>query len=528
MSIGGSASPVWPVKIGLTAEKFVGFAVAITVACATVIGLEFIGPVHAVNPGERAAIETTITLSALLTAGLLVTNVRHDRRLSELLLLCALAAVAVVDFVYLAIPALAGGSGPEASGGASLACNLIVSFAFAAAALAPSTTIRDRGRRLVGTAIAAGAGAIILAALLEHVAGSHGHAGLPEGGIAGAAANPAALVIRMLSAGILLVSGLAFLRRARRGDTRCGLLAGSLFLLGAARLQYLSTPAVAADWVTPREGLRLAAYAMLLASAFWQYTKIRRAQTLAAISLERERIARDLHDGLAQDLACIAVLGQRLGTELEPEHPLMIAARRALATSRGVIADLAASNAPDTEAALRLVAEELEHRYGLQVNVQIEPATALAGGEDLEPSEREHLVRITREAIVNAAVHGAARHVDVVLRQEGRDLLLRICDDGCGIEDAPRSGLGFRTMRARAASLGGGLSAHRRASGGTELNLVVRSARAARARARNAGRSNQRWWWRPAPPPVPPPPLDVADAMSLSSSDRYGPVGSTP
>ena len=66
----------------------------------------------------------------------------------------------------------------------------------------------------------------------------------------------------------------------------------------------------------------------------------------------------DLHDGLAQDLACIAAQGQRLGSELGPGHPLMIAARNALATSRGVIADLSASTAPTTEAALRIIGDE--------------------------------------------------------------------------------------------------------------------------------------------------------------------------
>ena len=50
----------------------------------------------------------------------------------------------------------------------------------------------------------------------------------------------------------------------------------------------------------------------------------------------------------------------------------MIAARNALATSRGVIADLSASTAPTTEAALRIIADELRHRYGLQIEVRIE------------------------------------------------------------------------------------------------------------------------------------------------------------
>jgi len=454
MSIGGDTTAVTVATRDLSEQGFTGLAVVVGVISAAVAAFNFVEPVHSINPGERGAIEMAITLSAILTAGLLVANFRHDRRLSQLLLLGALAAVSLVDFVYFAVPALAGGGGPEFNGVAALASNLIVSLAFAAAAFAPTKIVPHRGRRTAGISIAAAAGVVMLALVLEQIQGT--------------------LAIRAVSGAILLASALAFLRRARQGETGCGLLAAASFLLAAARLQYLSVTAVAADWVTPREGLRLAAYAILLASAYWQYAKARRVEASAAISLERERIARDLHDGLAQDLACIAAQGQRLGIELEPEHPLMVAARHALATSRGVIADLSASSAPDIETALRLIAGELEHRYSLQVDVQINAGAALAGDQDLGPSGREHVVRIAREAIVNAALHGAARHVDLVLQQEGRDLVLCISDDGCGIEDAPRSGLGLRTMRARAASLGGELSARRLAGRGTELKLVVR------------------------------------------------------
>jgi len=151
----------------------------------------------------------------------------------------------------------------------------------------------------------------------------------------------------------------------------------------------------------------------------------------------------------------------------------MIAARNALATSRGVIADLSASTAPTTEAALRIIGDELRHRYGLQIAVRTETLGPLPSGGDLDPVEREQVVRIAREAIVNAALHGAARHVDVVVLRTGTDLLMTVSDDGCGITDAYRCGMGLRTMRARAAALGGQLTAHPRAGGGTELLLVA-------------------------------------------------------
>ena len=53
-----------------------------------------------------------------------------------------------------------------------------------------------------------------------------------------------------------------------------------------------------------------------------------------------------------------------------------------------------------------------------------------------EASRRDDVVRIAREAIVNAAMHGAADHVDVVVRERGRELIMSVCDDGSGIADA--------------------------------------------------------------------------------------------
>jgi signal transduction histidine kinase len=473
MSIAVNASPARVLRTGLRPDWLVHCAVATGALSAVVVGLELIKPIHVTSPSGRAAIETLIALSAIVTARLLVANFSDTGRLPDLMLLSALAAVSVTDFVYCAVPALADVPRPESAGGARLCCILIVSAAFAAAAFAPSKVIRNPRPRGIGGAILAGASLVMVSHLIERAIGSHWNGTLQDVGIQGAIHRPVALSVQLVAAAVLAVSALAFLRRSRRGEIRCGLLAGAAFLLAAARLQYLALPAVATDWITPREGLRIAAYALLLASAYWEYVLRRRARAHAAISSERERIARDLHDGLAQDLACIAAQGQRLGIELEPGHPLMIAARSALATSRGVIADLSASTAPTTEAALRIIGDELRHRYGLEISIRLETPAALAGGNDLDPAEREQIVRIAREAIVNAALHGAARHVEVVLLRKGRDLFMSITDDGSGIADAHGSGMGFRTMRARAAALGGRLTTRPRAGGGTELELVA-------------------------------------------------------
>jgi signal transduction histidine kinase len=247
-------------------------------------------------------------------------------------------------------------------------------------------------------------------------------------------------------------------------------------------LQALAIPTVAANWVTFRDLLRVAAYGLLLGGIVREFGLLHRTEARAALTAERERIARDIHDGLAQDLATIALHAQQLRTSLGDAHPLTVAARRALASSRETIIDLSASHADSTSAAIRTVADELEARFAITVTVNDRIDTDGCGG-DLPPRVREQAVRIGREAIVNAARHGGAQHVEVTL--EGNEVgavLLRVSDDGSGIEPdalASSTGFGLPTMRARAAELGADLTARPQLAGGTvlELSMAPRSRR---------------------------------------------------
>jgi signal transduction histidine kinase len=209
----------------------------------------------------------------------------------------------------------------------------------------------------------------------------------------------------------------------------------------------------------------------LLGSRFRRKRRMNDVLLARALNDERTRLARQLHDGLAQDLAFIAVSAQGLESDLGSQHPLVIAARRALDASRGLIADLAARSAPTTGAALVLVADELGGRFGVQVEVSV---TASTGRADLGPPEREEIVMIAREAIVNAITHGHAQRIDVTLDLEGKRPLLLVSDDGGGVTSGTsRGGFGLPTMRARAESLGGRLVMRHRAGGGTELEVRV-------------------------------------------------------
>ncbi len=448
-------------------------ATTVAVAAAAVGVWQLVSPVHLNDPGARAGIETAITLTALLSAALMLGHFRHSRRRRDLLLLGALIMVSVTDFAFAALPAVTGAETVPFGMGARLSCMVLVSIAFAAAALAPDRELLGGGRRrVVGLTVVAGLGIAALSQLLDRIAGTD------SSGALAASYAPISVVVGLGSTGLLAIAGTAFVRRAGPQDSHAGLLAAACFLLAGANLGYLMFANLPANWVTPGDGLRLAAYAVLLVVALAQFRQTSHHATDAAINAERLRLARDLHDGLAQDLAVITTHAQRLEAIVGMEHPLTVAARSALAASRGAIVDLSASEAPTTAAALRRVGDELGARFGVEVRVKIEADSARVGMNELTQADREHVVRIAREAIVNAIRHGGARRVDVTLDCRGHDFLLRVSDDGCGIsqpEVPATSGFGMTAMRARAESLGGQLIARPRVAGGTELDVLLAS-----------------------------------------------------
>lgn len=266
-------------------------------------------------------------------------------------------------------------------------------------------------------------------------------------GRSGAASPPGTWLLVLAIGGSLLAAAARVVRTECSSDGSVSrLVAAAMIVFAAVRLNYVVLPTPGIGWATAREGMRIAGYGSFLAAALRQEWSIRRTIATAAAAEERRRIARDLHDGLAQDLAFIAAHDERIAREAGEDHPLAIAARRALAVSRGAIADLSASEAPSARSALPQVAAELEVRFGVPVSVEAEDI-------ELSGDAREDVVRIAREAIVNA-VHGQARNIVVSLARSGKRLVLRVLDDGTGIaagELKPRPGTvsGRCTTRAR-------------------------------------------------------------------------------
>ncbi|MDQ3457848.1 MAG: GAF domain-containing sensor histidine kinase [Deinococcota bacterium] len=185
----------------------------------------------------------------------------------------------------------------------------------------------------------------------------------------------------------------------------------------------------------------------------------------AAVLEERHRLARDMHDSLAQ-LLFAAELALRVAREGEAEHR-----EGALASTAELIASAQAElralvevlRPAELSGGLLPALERLAKRGAGTARVRLEL-------EDVAVSEAqaEALYRIAQEALHNALRHGGAG--EVRLRLERRNgLVLTVEDDGSGFTADASAGLGLMSMRARAEAQGGELSVASRPEGGATV-----------------------------------------------------------
>ncbi|MFB9740424.1 sensor histidine kinase [Pseudonocardia sulfidoxydans] len=202
---------------------------------------------------------------------------------------------------------------------------------------------------------------------------------------------------------------------------------------------------------------------------------------------ERERLARDIHDTLAQGFTSLVLLVRAVSDELDrdPEaarRHLDLAGRTArdnLAETRALVR--AMTPAPLAEAplpaALRRIVDDVGGELGIAVSFALEgPDGPLPGGHDVA------LLRLTQEAIANVRKHAGATRLEVRLTRDGAAETLLVSDDGRGFDPgSPRSGFGLDNMRSRAAELGGTVTVDSAPGAGCrlEVRLPARSRQAA-------------------------------------------------
>jgi signal transduction histidine kinase len=189
------------------------------------------------------------------------------------------------------------------------------------------------------------------------------------------------------------------------------------------------------------------------------------------VAAERRRIARDLHDGFAQELAFIAMQGRQLAQETGEPTLVEIAeaAERALVECRRTIAGLAASADEPLHKAISSTVRRLATRAGARARFDLDPRVEV-------PAEtRENLLRILAEAVTNAVRHGMADVIEVELSGEN-GTRLRIADNGVGFDPTKhgeRRNFGLLNMRERAMASGANLLLRTSPGRGTEVEVVL-------------------------------------------------------
>lgn len=194
---------------------------------------------------------------------------------------------------------------------------------------------------------------------------------------------------------------------------------------------------------------------------------------------ERANLRRELHDGLGPSLAAIGLGMRRLESELVDRAAGALVATLADEVQRAVgeVRRICEGLRPEAVDELGLVAavtaaaDRLGSLGGPLVTVQAHPLPALS------PAQEAAAYRVVMEAATNAVRHADARNVAVRLCWE-EGLVAEIEDDGSGIADGARFGLGLRAMADRADELGGSATVGGGPAGGTLVRLWLPGARA--------------------------------------------------
>jgi signal transduction histidine kinase len=228
---------------------------------------------------------------------------------------------------------------------------------------------------------------------------------------------------------------------------------------------------------TERDERVLSLFATHAAIALTNARLYERGRELSVLE-ERARLARDLHDAVAQKLFSVrakaraaALLVSRDPARATAEiDSVAVLAGQAHAELRAVIDGLAPPDlaAGGLIASMRSYAVLVGLTHGTNIRVQAGELPQLD-----EPRETV-LYRVAQEAISNALRHSGSTEVGVSLRARQRSVVLEVADQGSGFDPAsPGGGLGLGSMRERAASVAGTLRISSRPGAGTTVRLTV-------------------------------------------------------
>lgn len=412
---------------------------------------------------SQLVIDTAAATVGLMLAYLLYGRFRLRGLVHDLLLCLALLVLGAANALLSVLPAVVGDA-PGRLTTAGVAAGLLAGLLYAAAVWVPPWVLaagRPRARVLYVLVPA-----VLALALVWSVRTAR-----PGSGAADSFGGTDDLLVSLTqgaAALAFLVAAVGWSRPAAQGDSVAAPLAVAAVFGAGSRIDFAVAEGPMSAWVAAGTLLRVLFYVALVAAAVLEVQALRRRVAEVAVLEERRRLARELHDGLAQELAFIVTQARGLREQSTNRRAQLVvrAAERALDESRRAIAALTRSLDEPLEVALGQTVEEVANRFGTRVRLDLAP------GMRVEGEQREALLRIAREAVANAGRHGGASSVVVSLAlRDG--LRLTVLDDGQGFDataPAATGSFGLLSMRERAEALGGSLQVDSR-PGATTLEV---------------------------------------------------------
>lgn len=268
------------------------------------------------------------------------------------------------------------------------------------------------------------------------------------------------------------------------GSREARTYAGAPIYLDQAITGFLNVDSATPGFFNAKHAERLQAFADQAAIAIRNARLYDQAQALAALE-ERQRLARELHDGVSQALSSARLIADvlpRLWTQ-SPERgqealeQLRQLTQSALAEMRMLLIELRPEALVEAELAdlLTRLAQATTSRIGVPVELELD------GEFDLHADIRLALYRIAQEALNNVIKHAHARGVLLSLVHTPDAIQLTVCDDGQGFdpETVGPDRFGLRIIRERASAIGASLALDSRPGGGTQVAVTLPNQRGA-------------------------------------------------
>ncbi|MEI6791105.1 MAG: sensor histidine kinase [Myxococcaceae bacterium] len=193
----------------------------------------------------------------------------------------------------------------------------------------------------------------------------------------------------------------------------------------------------------------------------YQIWKLEQALKNQAVTEERQRISRDIHDGVGTSLSALIMQAEHLGY-----YEIRDMAKEALQETRYAISIL--RDDLDFKFQIKNYVDLFSKRHQIQTNLEINP-----GVSDLSDRKALSILRILQESLTNIAKHAQASSIEIKASLEQNQFLLHIKDDGIGFDpkNIPQHHYGIRNIEERVRQMGGTFEIYSQSNLGTQIEI---------------------------------------------------------